>query len=293
LKCKIGGRLGKIEVIGMGEKEFEISINRALIDRLFRRRFFNVTEENFRDLDNILLEEEKRKISEYPKFLNRYFQKVVIRRKLYDNLMSKYLKPGDIVLDGGCGKKSGLRHWYQPGIKLLLGIDLSHESLLQNRDLDYGIVGNLEALPFPDNFFDAIRTNGVVEHLAHPNLVFREFHRVLKKNGWLFIKTNCVYNPYMSINALLPMRLRHFIVKKVLNIEGEQFPAYYRCNSPKCLNKTLKNIGFRKEYIFTYGTGFMTGNLIAYALNLLYEKITDCEFFRPFKSGLLAGFQKT
>ena len=52
----------------MDEKEIEKNINRAIIDKPFRRRFFSVTEENLTDLDNVLLEEEKQKISEYPEF---------------------------------------------------------------------------------------------------------------------------------------------------------------------------------------------------------------------------------
>jgi 2-polyprenyl-6-hydroxyphenyl methylase/3-demethylubiquinone-9 3-methyltransferase len=42
-------------------------------------------------------------------------------------------------------------------------------------------------LVFPDQLFDDVLCSSVIEYLERPELVFREFHRVLRKDGRLFV----------------------------------------------------------------------------------------------------------
>jgi SAM-dependent methyltransferase len=51
------------------------------------------------------------------------------------------------------------------------------------------IVGSLEALPVPDEAFHAVLCTEVLEHLADPNRVLAEFHRVLAPRGRLCLTT--------------------------------------------------------------------------------------------------------
>jgi len=82
---------------------------------------------------------------------------------------------GAKVLDLGCGKNktSGA-----------IGVDL-----MKFTDVD--IVHDLNALPypFPENFFDAVILNHVVEHLESLVNTVREVHRVLKPGGEAWIAT--------------------------------------------------------------------------------------------------------
>ncbi len=46
-----------------------------------------------------------------------------------------------------------------------------------------------EALPFPDNVFDLVISNHVLEHVANPEKALAEFFRTIKPNGYLIAQT--------------------------------------------------------------------------------------------------------
>jgi ubiquinone/menaquinone biosynthesis C-methylase UbiE len=51
-------------------------------------------------------------------------------------------------------------------------------------------------LPVEDGYFDYILCTAVLEHLKYPGRTFREFSRVLKKNGKLFLIAPLVYGEH-------------------------------------------------------------------------------------------------
>ncbi len=59
---------------------------------------------------------------------------------------------------------------------------------------DYGpdIVGDIHALPFPDNSQPAVICESVLEHVEDPIRAVRELHRVLEPGGYLY-----VYVPFL------------------------------------------------------------------------------------------------
>ncbi|MBI3485824.1 class I SAM-dependent methyltransferase [Candidatus Daviesbacteria bacterium] len=109
--------------------------------------------------------------------------------------MKKLLKlceDSNFILDMGCGE--GTR------INLILatintspqayGIDVNKLAIEKARK-QYPKInftkGNLEKLPFKDNFFDLVYSAYVFEHLMNPETVMEEARRVLKPKGMLVI----------------------------------------------------------------------------------------------------------
>lgn len=80
-----------------------------------------------------------------------------------------------------------------------------------NPDLQYDL--NQLPYPFPDNYFDIIEADHVLEHLANPFASMREFHRILKDNGRLKLKV-----PHFSRGFTHPDHKRGFDVT---------FPYYF------------------------------------------------------------------
>ena len=68
-------------------------------------------------------------------------------------------------------------------------------------------VGNIEHLPYKDNFFDFIICSEVIEHVSRPDLVVSEFNRVLKKNGRVLITTPNILNPMEIVH-----NLKHYLM---------------------------------------------------------------------------------
>lgn len=55
------------------------------------------------------------------------------------------------------------------------------------------LVGDIHALPFPDNSIDAIICISVLEHVENPIKAFEEMYRVLKPGGYCFIYVPFLY----------------------------------------------------------------------------------------------------
>jgi len=103
-----------------------------------------------------------------------------------------YLRPGMKLLDCGCGPGAialGLAGVIAPGT--LTGIDreasqirIAAESAFKQGVSNTNFLeGNIYALPFPDNSFDAIFSHALFEHLQEPVQALRELWRVLKPGG--------------------------------------------------------------------------------------------------------------
>lgn len=114
------------------------------------------------------------------------------------NRMRKYLKPGMLLLEGGCGDGRYVRYFTDLGFKTI-GVDFARTTVhkinefLPNLDVR---VGDIRKLDFTDNYFDAYYSGGVIEHFEDgigPQLA--EAHRVLKKGGYFFVTV-----PHMNLS---------------------------------------------------------------------------------------------
>lgn len=80
----------------------------------------------------------------------------------------------------------------------IVGIDISR-GIVENPHIDYAVVGNIELLPFKDETFDLLICEWVLEHLDKPEKAIKEFYRVLKQGGHLFVVTSNILNPIILL----------------------------------------------------------------------------------------------
>jgi arsenite methyltransferase len=115
------------------------------------------------------------------------------------------LEPGERVLDLGCGAGTdSLVAAQMVGPEgRVTGIDMTPEMLDKARsaaaELGVGNVdfveGEIEELPFPDESFDVVISNGVVDLVPDKDAVFSELHRVLRPGGRIQIADVTIQNP--------------------------------------------------------------------------------------------------
>ncbi len=96
---------------------------------------------------------------------------------------------GARLLEIGCGMGTDLLQFARGGAKVT-GIDLTPRSIeISRHHLQlYGQPGQFaladaEALPFADESFDAVYSNGVLHHTPNTTGAIREIHRVLRPGG--------------------------------------------------------------------------------------------------------------
>jgi SAM-dependent methyltransferase len=160
-------------------------------------------------------------------------------------MLLQAIPAGATVLEAGCGRTTRLAD-HRDRIGRLVGIDLDGAAGRENASLDEFIEADLSGpLPFEDATFDLVYSNFVVEHLDDPARTFREFHRVLRPDGWLVLLTSNRSNPLMAAARAMPQRLRVLVKRRGAGaVERDVFPARYRANTPAALEATTRAAGF-------------------------------------------------
>lgn len=111
-------------------------------------------------------------------------------------LFERYLKPGGLMLEGGCGMGTYVTYYSSRGFKVV-GLDFAQKALktLKKRQPHLALCGgDVSKLPFADGTFDLYYSGGVVEHFeGGADESLREARRVLKGDGTILISV-----PYFS-----------------------------------------------------------------------------------------------
>jgi protein-L-isoaspartate(D-aspartate) O-methyltransferase len=118
-------------------------------------------------------------------------------RVVADNMAKHYgLKPGDKILDVGCGKGFLLYDFTQsvPGIDAR-GLDVSTYAIENSKEeiRPFLQAGHANALPFPDHSFDLVISINTLHNLYCYDLdkALREIERVGKKHKYVVVESYC------------------------------------------------------------------------------------------------------
>jgi SAM-dependent methyltransferase len=100
-------------------------------------------------------------------------------------------------------------HLIEQDIRLLhVAPEKNLQKAIQQKNIDYypadlespraKIKMNIEKIDFPDEYFDSIICNHVLEHVPNDLKAMREFYRVLKKGGWAILQVP--YSPLLDVS---------------------------------------------------------------------------------------------
>lgn len=178
---------------------------------------------------------------------------------------------GKTVLDAGCGQGNYVIDEFSNKIDFAAGVDADKESTGKNISLDEIKYSNLEAIPYPNNYFDTVISLWVLEHLKNPLKVFKEVGRVLKSGGCFIFATPNKNSWLLRVKRLMTNNLIRVINKSLYGREEKNvFGTYYRANSVADLTKLLKLAGFGlTEIKLNYDPAFTSFNEVTFRLSNL------------------------
>lgn len=159
------------------------------------------------------------------------------RRALFDFSLFPRAVPGGRLLDIGCGNGRFLAVMKMLGWEVY-GIEPDPSSSCHAKDITGAVIySTLQEAHFPDDFFDVITMNHVLEHIDSPLSVLKEVYRILRVGGKLGI---CVPN-WKSLSHRVFQRYCY-------NLDPPRHVTMYE---PSVLVLACKKAGFAVESIKT------------------------------------------
>jgi ubiquinone/menaquinone biosynthesis C-methylase UbiE len=129
-------------------------------------------------------------------------------KQRYDWAISYCL--GKIVLDVACGIGYGSEILRRSGAATVIGADLEFDAIAPQGNGRRALFANADAskLPFADSSFDVVVSFETIEHVNDPELLLREFARVLKRGGLCICSSpNRDFQPYSGVKEENPFHI--------------------------------------------------------------------------------------
>jgi SAM-dependent methyltransferase len=206
----------------------------------------------------------------YPEFTKNW-DDYLFRKKLLG-----LIKRNSCILDLGAGAGIVSAMNFRGVAARVCGVDLDPR-VASNPYLDEGIVADAGRIPYPDQSFDIVFADNVMEHLDQPEEVFKEIARVLRPGGRLLFKTPNRSHYMPLIARITPHRFHRYINRIRGRNETDTFPTRYRCNSPADIKLIAHKAGFSVTDIelIEGRPEYLRMTVPTYLIGLVYERTVN------------------
>jgi len=151
--------------------------------------------------------------------------------------------------------------------------------------------GDVERLPYPDGWFDAVLCIGVVEYLRDDRPSLSEIHRVLRPGGVAIITVPNQLAPGMVLDRCLYWVLRGLgylleragLFERVMGRPRQNVTCFHKYYTPWGFASTLRGVGLHPEALRYCSFGsFSLGPYVPFAVGL-------SRFWERFSANFLLG----
>lgn len=220
---------------------------------------------------------------------------------VFYNRVNALIHTRSIVLDVGCGVGSYSRDSVSTRRNLrilkgkcakVIGIDVD-ESAKSNPYLDESkVIDPNQEWPVDSQSIDVCICDNVLEHIAGPSIFFTECNRVIKKGGYLCIRTPNVLSYFGFISKIVPEKFAHKVISVAQGgnrLKQDIFPTFYRCNTVRKIKSMLSKYGFEScVYGYEAEPAYLSFSRAFYFLGYLHQRFAP----RAFKVAIFAFAKK-
>ena len=214
--------------------------------------------------------------------------------RMFREVLLRHIHKDSLVLDLGAGSGFVEQMNFRGTAGKVCGLDPG-ASVLGNPHLDEAKVGSGEAIPWPEETFDVVFADNVLEHLANPEAVFREVLRVLKPGGSFLAKTPNRFHYVTLIAQLTPTSFHEFFNQLRGRNETHTFKTHYRANSRNAIARLAKKCGFEvRELLRVEGRPeYLRFSAPSYYFGMAWERLVNrFEFLSGIRVLIVAVLQK-
>jgi SAM-dependent methyltransferase len=189
----------------------------------------------------------------------------------------KLIKPGMTVLDLGAGRGALEELRFQGYGAQIWGADIDPVVMI-NPYLDRAFVTTVKALDgVPDHSVDLVLSCSVLEHVAEPEALLSELHRVLKPGGVFLAKTPNKFHYMPLVASLTPIWFHKLYNRWRGRDEVDTFPTLYRFNSRRATYRLAATTGFTVEQLWTLESRpeYLRLTPPTYIAGWLYERMVN------------------
>ncbi len=192
-----------------------------------------------------------------PEFLGRFDLLDADRSRVQRDFAARILSDPRVrgrVLDVGAGRSSNVPA-YQPIYEAAETLDaLDPDPMVREHPYARRTWACTleEATEIPENEYDAAIAFMVVEHVADPRAFLEAVHRVLRPGGVFFATTPSSHHPFAwTVRAVQVLGLKRTAAGRATKKMNE-YPAYYRMNSPRAVAPLARELGFARAEFLRY-----------------------------------------
>ncbi|MEO8660328.1 MAG: methyltransferase domain-containing protein [Bryobacteraceae bacterium] len=214
--------------------------------------------------------------------------------------VSALLTPDAVVVDFGCGRGAQTEDPvayrrdisnFRGRVRKVVGIDVDRAGAGNSTIDEFRHLLPDGIWPIESSTVDVVLSSFVMEHLPDPELFFSEAARVLRRGGYVCLRTPNVWG-YVAVAArMIPERLHKKVLKRVQpkRLDEDIFPTLYRCNSLWKLRRQLSKHGFDGlAYGYEAEPSYLNFSSVAYRMGVWIHKFLP----GPVRSAIFAFGRK-